>query len=79
MRNPLQKIKEKNGWSIREFASVAGMSFTATYNCLNGNTQKINQRILKAVEQMGYDPEEIKKEYQEYREAKQQELMQEAI
>lgn len=77
--NPIQEIRVKNGWTIQELAAVTGLSFTATYNCLNGNTQRINQRILEALEQLGYDPEEIKEQYQEYRKAKQEELMQEAI
>ncbi|MFW5988535.1 MAG: helix-turn-helix domain-containing protein [bacterium] len=78
MNNPLEKIRKKNGWSIEEFASVADMSFTAVYNALNGSTQNINSKILEAVEQLGYDPEKVRKEYQEFREAKKQKLMQEA-
>ena len=79
MRNPLQEIREKNNWSIQEFASVTGLSFTAAYNCLNGNTQNINQRILDALEQMNYNPDIVEADYQDYRKAKKQELMQEAI
>lgn len=79
MKNPLKEIKEKNGWSIQELASVTGLSFSASYNCLTGNTQNINQRILEALEQLGYDTEEIKVKYQEFRAAKQKELRQEAI
>ena len=78
MRNPLKEIKEKNGWSIQELASVTGLSFSASYNCLTGNTQNINQRILETLEQLGYDPDKVEKEYQEFRAAKQQELFQEA-
>ena len=78
MKNPLKEIKEKNGWSIQELASVTGLSFSASYNCLTGNTQNINQRILETLEQLGYEPEEIKVKYQEFRAAKQRELLQEA-
>ena len=79
MKNPVKEVKEKQNWTIQEFASVTLMSFSAAYNCLNGNTKRINQRILKALEQLGYDPDKVEKEYQEFRAAKQQELMQEAI
>ena len=79
MKNPIQEIKEKNGWSIQELASVTGLSFSASYNCLTGNTQNINQRILETLEQLGYNPEEIKVKYQEFRENKQKELMQEGV
>ena len=43
------------------------------------NNGHVNQRILKALEQLGYDPDKVEKEYQEFRVAKQKELMQEAI
>ena len=79
MRNPLKEIKEKNGWSIQEFVSVTGLGFSTVYNCLTGNTQNINQRILETLEQLGYDTDKVEKEYQEFRVAKQKELMQEAI
>ncbi len=78
MRNPIKKIQQKNNWSIQELASVTNIGFSTAYNCLNGTTQKINVNILKAIKVLGYDPEEIKKEYQEFRAAKQQELLQKA-
>jgi len=56
--------KEK-GWTIQELVSVTGMSFTAIFNCLTGNTRHINMQILKVVEQLGYKPEEVSKKYQE--------------
>jgi Holliday junction resolvasome RuvABC DNA-binding subunit len=55
------------------------MSFTATYNCLNGTTQRINAKILKTLEELGYDPDKVEKECQEFRAAKQRELIQGAI
>ena len=79
MRNPLKKIKENNGWTIQEFASVTVMSLTAAYNALNGNTKNINQKILETLEQLGYDTEKVEKEYQEFKETKQQELIQKVI
>ena len=78
MKNPIKEIKQKNNWSIQQFASAADISFTTAYNCLNGTTQKINGNILEAIKVLGYDPEEIKKEYQKFRQAKQQELIQTA-
>ena len=77
MKNPIKEIKKKNNWSIQQFASAADISFTTAYKCLNGITQKINGNILEAIKVLGYDPEEIKKEYQKFRQAKQQELLQE--
>lgn len=78
MKNPIQEIRKKHDWSIQELASVAGISFTATYNCLTGTTQGINEKILEVLTKLGYEPDEIKVEYQEFREEKKQELLQEA-
>jgi transcriptional regulator with XRE-family HTH domain len=78
MVNPIQEIREKKGWTIQELVSVTGISFTAIFNCLTGNTRHINMQILKVVEQLGYEPEEVSKKYQEYREAKKAALLQEA-
>ena len=76
--NPIEEVRKKQNWTIQQLASATGMSFTAAYNVLNGNTKRINQRILKALEQLGYESEEIKVKYQEFRQKKQQELLQEA-
>lgn len=78
MNNPIEEIRQKNNWSIQEFARAANVSFTAIYNCLNGTIQNINANILKVLKKLGYDPEEVKREYQEFRQEKQQELLQEA-
>ncbi len=78
MENPIKTIKMKNNWTIQELASVADVSENTAYNCLHGITQKINANILKAMIDLGYDSEKIKKEYNDFRAAKQQELLQEA-
>ena len=54
------------------------MSVTAVYNVLNGNTVNLNRKILETLSELGYEPEEIKVKYQEFRQKKQQELLQEA-
>lgn len=76
--NPIEEVRKKQEWSIQELASAAGISFTATYNCLNGTTQGINKKILKVLTKLGYESEEIKVKYQEFRQKKQRELLQEA-
>lgn len=68
--NPLTKIRLAKGMNTYQFAKLAGISRGHLSLVEHGGTLKLSRRILAAVEKLGYDPEEIQREYIEWRERK---------
>jgi len=75
MKNPLKKIKEEKDLTLEEFALVADVSQSTIYKNIQGSNKKINLDILRACEKMGYLPEKIERQYQDFKEYKKRELL----
>lgn len=74
-KNPLREIMKKRNWTYQDFATVTGTSSSTIYKNLEGSNIEINENILETLNKLGYDPEKLKKEYQEYRQQKQKKLL----
>lgn len=75
MKCPIERIKNENDWTIQDMAIMADVSGTAAYRTIKGESREINAKILKALQEAGYDPEELKAEYREYRKMRRRELI----
>ena len=75
MINPLKRIKNQEGWTIMEMASVCDLSASTIYKNITGSNKNITNKILMTLDEMNYKIIEIEKEYQEFRKAKKEELM----
>jgi len=75
MQNPIRKIKEEKGFTYQELCSLAGVSQSTVYKHLSGSKKSISDKILTVIKAMNYDPEQVKREYQEFRENRQKELL----
>ena len=73
--NPIIKVRKELGMCRGEFANICGVGYTTVQNTEKNFPQKIGNQILKGINRLGYDPEKIKEEYQEFRIDKKRELM----
>jgi len=76
MKNPINKVKEENNLTLEEFAIIAGVSQSTIYKNIQGSNRTVNQNILKACEELGYNPNKIEKRFQDFKEFKKRELLQ---
>ncbi|MFW5961809.1 MAG: helix-turn-helix domain-containing protein [bacterium] len=75
MKNPVKKIKEENNLTLDELGVIADVSQSTVYQNISGSSRRVNHKILEACKQLGYDPEEVEKKYQEFKKAKKLELL----
>lgn len=75
MKNPIKKIKEKEDITLQQFAIISDVSSSTIYKLVEGSTIKISSKVLQACKELGYDPEEIKREYREFRKDKKQKIL----
>lgn len=76
MKNPVRKIKEDNYLTSEELGLIADVSQSTIYQHMSGGAGSVNAKVLKACQELGYDPEEVERRYQEFRKAKKMELLQ---
>jgi transcriptional regulator with XRE-family HTH domain len=76
MNNIIKQIRKEKGFSQQEFATVAGVSSQTIFDIEHFNRKTINDNILKIIEQLGYDQEKLKKTYNDQRQQKQKEMLQ---
>jgi len=75
MKCPIEKIKNENDWTIQDVAILADISSTAAYRTIKGESREINPSVLKALQVKGYDTEELKANYREYRQKRREKLL----
>lgn len=78
MENPLKYLMEEKNLNYAELTIMADMCESAVYKNMNGTRTTLSTNILDLFDKLGYDPEKINKQYKEFREEKQQELIKEA-
>ena len=74
MKNIIRKIRNELDLTRAEYASLLGISSSGLYQLESGSPQKINERVIQALERLDYDIEFVKKQYQEDRAAKAERL-----
>lgn len=75
MKSPIKEIMNAKDWTVSDLANAAGISYTAAYNTVDGNTVNPNPNILDALEKLGYNREEIKAKYERFKEKQKEELL----
>lgn len=75
MKSPLEKIQDELNWSAQDLALAAGVASRTAYKNINAENKELNPKILDALAELGYDREKLKKDYQNYRKKKQDELL----
>jgi len=75
MKNPVRKIKEDNNLTLDELGLIADVSQSTVYQNISGSSRRVNRKILTACSELGYDPKEVEKKYQEFKKAKKLELL----
>lgn len=74
-KSPVEEIKEDEGFTIAEFAQACGLSTGAAIHAIKAETKELNPKVLDTLVELGYDRQKLKKDYQEYREERQKELL----
>lgn len=70
MENPLRKIRKELGITINEMALKLGVSYMTYFRAEKGMNLTVSPLIVKRLEELGYDREEIEQNYREWRESK---------
>ena len=70
MKTIIRDIRIELDLTREEYASLLGISLSNLYQLESGSPQKINERVIQALDRLGYDIEEVKEQYQKDRAAK---------
>lgn len=76
MNSPIEKILEEKDWTVSDLSNAAGISYTAAYNTAAGHSVNPNPDVLDALEQLGYNRENLKASYEQFKQEQQKELLQ---
>lgn len=72
-QNPIRKIRDQKEVTQHELALAAGVSVSTVRNIENGQVGELNQKLIAFLEEKGYKPEKLKKDYKDWLEAKSKE------
>ena len=75
MINPIQRIKEEKNLTLMEMATIFNVSESTLYQNLKGGRRELSEQILSTLDEMGYNIDEIKEEYRQFKLKKRLELM----
>lgn len=75
MENPIDRVLKEKGITRDEIAVIAGIDSMNIYQLLNGGRAHLPKSVLSALKKIGYDPDEIQKEYEAWRKEKAQKLL----
>lgn len=67
MKNPVKRIRDELDLSQQELAILADVAINTVRNAEQGLTSELNEEVLSAIEQLGYEPDEIKEDYKKWR------------
>jgi len=66
MVNPLERIKEERGLSTKELCFEMGLNYSNFRHCMAGTYATMPKSYKEPLENLGYDPDEIQREYIEW-------------
>lgn len=75
MKNPIREYKRERDLTVSELAVMTNLSPATIWKVLDGQTKTLNDKLVATFQQLGYDPDQLRKDYQDYREAKRKELV----
>lgn len=67
MENPVTKVLRQTGCSVSQLAAMAGIDVSRIYQIRRGAASRISPRVLSALARLGADPDQLQREYQEWR------------
>lgn len=77
MKNPITEARMKLNMNTQEFALMAGVSDNTIRYHDRGDNMKISPPLLKFLtDELGYDRDQLIKDYTKFREAKKKRLLQ---
>lgn len=65
--NPVKRIRDECDLAQQELAILADVSINTVRNAEKGMTAELNEQILDALEQLGYEPDQIEEDYKDWR------------
>lgn len=65
--NPVAKVRKDRGISVTQLAILAGVSAATIRAIEKGDPIKISPHVLRALERLGYDPEQLAYAYADWR------------
>lgn len=77
MKSIFKQIRKENNLTQDQLATILGTHRTTIFDLEHANRTKVNDRILRNLNAIGYSKELVKKAYAKQRERQQQELLQE--
>ena len=76
MDNPIRTIKQEQGWISDEFAIACDVSISTIEHLLSAEQKSLPHSVLSTLEVLGYNKNDLKEDYRDYREYKRRELLQ---
>ena len=75
MKNPVKKFKEDQDLTVADLAVLCDVAPTTAWKAITGETRSLNDKIAATIETEGdYNVEEVRRDYQAFRETKRREL-----
>lgn len=73
--NPIKRIRDERDISQQELAILADVAINTVRNAEKGLTAELNEQILEAIEQLGYEKVQIVQDYKEWRKDLKQDII----
>lgn len=65
--NPIVKIRKELDMTREDLSRMSGISYSGLYSIERGHALTISKKVLNALSDIGYGPEKITKDYEEYK------------
>jgi len=65
--NPINRIRNERDLTQQELAILADVSINTVRNAEKGLTSELNEQILEAVGELGYEKESVEQNYETWR------------
>lgn len=75
MKNPIQVIREEHNLSRTEFSVVCGVVSESVRQIERGTIRNIGPSFREGLERLGYDPEKVYQDLQEWLEQYKEEIL----
>lgn len=75
MKNPVRKFKEDRDLTVADLSLLADVAPTTAWKAITGETRTLNDKIAATlVDEGDYNAEQLRRDYQAFRETKRREL-----
>lgn len=67
--NPVKKARKQKGLTMAQLAMIAGISTSRIYQIERGDNARLSAPVVDALATLGYDPDKLAGEYEQWRRA----------